>query len=61
MTVVSKETGRILSLTNERTINGVKYIVTSHFKETGETAEDVLLRLVKDRVVDAIKHPDKYK
>ena len=59
MIVVSKETGRILSQTTEHTIRGKKYVVTSEYKEKGQTVEDILQRLIDRHVCDVIQYPDK--
>ena len=48
-----------LSQTSEMMIGNVTYIVTSRFKEVGETAEDKLFRLVSARVSESIKSGNK--
>ena len=41
-----------------KNINGVEYIVRSFFREDArETAEQKLLRLVRERVADEVKSP----
>ena len=41
--------------TAETVIDNVKYIVTAHFNEKGQTAEQIVSRLISDRVASEIK------
>ena len=41
--------------TTETVVGNVKYIVTAHFNEKGQTAEQIIARLISDRVEAEIK------
>ena len=50
----------VRSRTSEMMINGTTYIVTTHYNEKArETAEQKMLRLVTNRVTEALKTPKK--
>ena len=56
-TIVSEKTGRKLSETHEVKIRNITYIVTSEWKEYGQTAEDILKRLILRHASDAVLKP----
>jgi hypothetical protein len=41
--------------TTETILGGVKYIVTAHFNEKGQTAEQIIAQLISDQVEREIK------
>jgi hypothetical protein len=44
--------------TTVTTIGNVQYVVTAHFNEKGQTAEQIISRLISDRVEEEIKNAE---
>jgi len=56
---MEKTTDHPTARETRKSIRGVEYIVNSFFKEDArETAEQKLLRLVKERVASEVKRPE---
>ena|GEM_PF-5655060 len=51
----AKSKKSILPRITETVIGNVKYIVTAHFNEKGQTAEQIISQLINDRIEHEIK------
>jgi len=51
------ENNPIISKTSEMKIGKVTYIVTTHYKVNGRTADDILSNLVLNRISEELKTP----
>ena len=56
---ITKTKKSVRPRTTETLLGGVNYIVTAHFNEKGQTAEQIITQLISDRIEQEIKTAEK--